>query len=150
MRRILPALALLLVAGCTFKSVSHDSKTAAVASNLFLKAMYVDHDYNRALALAYPEMAKKVTAENLAQLVDMVEKNCGVRQEFKAESYQLVPGQGLELFYVEKCDKTTLYHRTVLLGNVQEGYRVAGVWFQSQPFTGTATQHKFDKEIFVQ
>jgi hypothetical protein len=91
-----------------------------------------------------------VTTENLAQLVEMVEKNCGVRQDFKAESYQLVPRQDLELHYVERCDKATLYHRTVMTGNVQEGYRVAGFWFQTQPFPASGMEHKLDKALSVE
>ena len=150
MRRIPLALSLLLLAACTFKTVTHDAKTAATASNLFLNALYVKHDYDRALALAHPDMPKNVTPENLAQLVAMVETNCGIRQEFKAESYQLVPNQGIEIHYIEKCDKKTLYHRTVMTGSVQEGYRVAGFWFQAQPFPGNATQHKFDQDMVVQ
>jgi hypothetical protein len=150
MRRNLPALGLLLVAACTFKSVTHDSKKAVAAATPFLKALYVDHDYNRALSLADPEFPKHVTADNLAGLVAMVETNCGVRQEFKADWYQLVPNQGLEVYYVEKCAKGTLYHRAVMRGSVQEGYRVAGVWFQSQPYAGNGMRGKFDEDIVVE
>jgi hypothetical protein len=150
MLRILPALLLLSLASCTFKAVSHSSKTAARDSNLFLKALYVDHNYDRTMTLAHEELRKMISAEKLAQLVEMAEKACGVRQEFKAESYQMVPNQGFELFYVQKCEKTTLYHRTIMVGDTRAGYRVAGVWFQDKPYPENQLRHKFDTDIVVE
>jgi hypothetical protein len=151
--RTIRAVALMLIAvsliGCTFKSVRHDHNVAVEAGNAFLSALYLQRNYSRALELADESFRKTVSLENLGQMVDMAEKNCGTRKEFKAESYQMAPNVMTEVYYVETCDRGVVYHRLVLVGDATNGYSVAGVWLNSSPYPQNSLRQKFEKDIVV-
>jgi hypothetical protein len=94
-------------------------------------------------------LRESATAGNLAQMVDSVEKNCGIFAELKAESYLMTPGKTMELFYLSRCDKSTLYHRLVLVGDSSDGYHVSGVWFQDSPYPEHGLRRRFEGNIVV-
>lgn len=150
MKNILILLLGLALVGCTFRSVKHDPSTAAMAANIFLKAMYIEHNYDRALMLSDESLRRSATSDNLAQMVKVVEDNCGVLKELKAESYQKGQNLTLELFYTATCEKKNLYHRVVLAGDVSSGYRTAGIWFQDKPYPGNDMRPKFEQRIVVE
>ena len=73
-----------------------------------------------------------------------------VLQRLAAESYLMVQGAGMELFYVGTYDNGVLYHRLVLVGDASAGYQVAGIWFKPDPYPENAARQKFETEIPVQ
>jgi hypothetical protein len=150
MLKILPLFLLVCLSGCTFKAVTHDPATAAGAAALFLKALYLDHDANRALSLGHDQLRKSATATQLADLATVVDQHCGALKELKADSYAMTPGQTMDVFFTANCEKKTLYHRLVMLGSVQEGYRVAGVWFQDTAYPEHPLRKKLDGNIVVE
>jgi hypothetical protein len=148
MKIILILLLAGALVGCTFRSVSHDPSTAAMAANVFLKALYIEHDYDRALMLSDESLRRMVTSDKLAELVKVVDDNCGELKQLQADSYAKGQDLTLELFYTATCEKKTLYHRLVMVGDVSKGYRTAGVWFQDAPYPGN--RPKFKNGIVVQ
>lgn len=148
-RVFIPALLGLVLAGCVLQSVKHNPTTSALAANVFLRAMYVEHNYDRALMLSDPALRKSVTAANLAAMVELAERKCGTLQELKAESYLMTPGKTIELFYVGRCDRGILYHHLVLVGDVSDGYHVSGVWFQDSPYPVQTMRRQFETELVV-
>ena len=150
MQKVLAPLLGLTLVGCWFQSIKHNPTTAAFATNVFLRALYVERNYERALSLSDEALRKSATADNLAQMVDLAEKNCGALKELKADSYLMAPGKTMELFYVGKCDKGILYHRLVLVGDASNGYRVSGVWFQDSPYPEQAMRRRFETVIVVE
>jgi hypothetical protein len=149
MRRVLiPVLGLILIA-CTIQRIRHDPSTAAEAANIFLKAMYIQHDYQHALMLSDEALRRSANDENLAQTVKMAEEKCQGSGELKAESYVMSPGKTMELFYTERCQSGNLYHRLVLIGDVSNGYRVSGVWFQEAPYPETGLRRKFQNQSVI-
>jgi|GEM_PF-3053199 len=149
MIRTLPALLCLVFIGCSFQTVRHNPTTAALAANVFLKAMYVEHNYDRALNLSDEALRRSATAENLGQMADLAAKKCGELKELKADSYLMTQGATMELFYTGRCDRGTLYHRVVLIGDVSNGYRVSGVWFQDSPYQEQSLRRRFENDIIV-
>jgi len=150
MRKTLPVLLGLFLASCSLQSFKHNPTTAVMATNVFLRALYIEHNYEHALQLSDEALRKSATATNLAQMVTLAEKKCGVLKELKADSYLMTPGSTMELFYDGRCDRGTLYHRLVLVGDVSNGYRVSGVWFQDSPYPDQALRRPFETNIVVE
>ena len=150
MLKILPLLLLACLAACTFKAVTHDGVTAASAGKVFLKALYLDHDANRALSIADEQLRQSATAAQLTNLATKVDEYCGGLKELRADSFAMLPGQTMQVFFTGTCEKKTLYHRLVMFGSVQEGYRVGGVWFQDTPYPEHPLRKKLDQNIVVQ
>lgn len=148
MKNILILLLACALVGCTFRSVRHDPATAAMAANVFLKALYIERDYDRALMLSDDALRRVANHDKLAELVKVVDDNCGELKQLQAESWQKGQDLTLELFYTATCEKKTLYHRLVMVGDVSKGYRTAGVWFQDAPYPGN--RPKFENGIVVQ
>ena len=150
MQKVLAPLLCLALVGCSFQSIKHSPTTAAASTNLFLRALYVEHNYERALSLSDEALRKSATADNLAQMVDLAEKNCGALKELKADSYLMAQGKTMELFCVGRCDRGILYHRLVLVGDASDGYRVSGVWFKDSPYPEQTMRRRFETDIFVE
>jgi len=71
-------------------------------------------------------------------------------QRLTADSYLMVQGAGMELFYVGTYDNGVLYHRLVLAGDASAGYRVTGIWFKPEPYPENVMRKKFETEIPVE
>jgi hypothetical protein len=150
MPRILTLILLVCLAACTFKTVTHDGATAASTGKVFLKALYLDHDANRALSLADEQLRKSATAAQLTDLAKTIDQHCGGLKELRADSFAMLPGQTMQVFFTGTCEKKTLYHRLVMFGSVQEGYRVGGVWFQDTPYPEHPLRQKLNQNIVVE
>src|SRR5262245_61093624 len=107
MRRVFLVFLLLCLSACTFKTGTHDAATAASAAKVFLKALYLDHDANRALSLGDEQLRKSATATQLTDLAKTVDLHCGVLKELKADSYAMLPGQTMDIFFTGTCEKKT-------------------------------------------
>jgi hypothetical protein len=140
---------ILSLSACHFQSTRHSPVKAASDANQFLKALYFDEDSAGALRLADPKLRESVSADNLKKMVDEVKQERGGLKRLRADSYLMTPGQTMELFYVADYEKGVLYHRLVLMGDAQSGYRVSGFWFQLDPYPENPLRRKFDVEIFV-
>src|SRR5215212_4177248 len=99
MLKLFITLIAFVLAGCTFKTTTQDLATAAKAANIFMHAMYIAHDSQRALMLSNEELRASAAAENLKQMVALVEQRCGVLKQLEAESF-LMAGGRIEVFYV--------------------------------------------------
>lgn len=153
MRRIQKSLflgfSILLLAGCHVQTVNHEPAQAATDTNRFLKALYVDKDYPKALALADTQLRQSTTANDLKQMAEGIREQRGELKTLKADSYLMTPGRTMELFYIGEYTKGTLYHRLVLIGDVSSGYRVSGVWYQTEPYPDQTLRRRFDQDILV-
>ena len=149
MRKPFISLWALALFGCYVQSVRHNPAEAVFDTNLFLKTLYVDQNYQRALNLADDALRKAATADNLKQMVQTTEQKAGRLRELKAESYLRTPGKTMELFYIGRYEKGTLYHRLVLAGDASSGYKVSGVWFQDSPYPGHGLRSQFETNIIV-
>ena len=150
MKKFLAIVFLLFLSGCfSFSTFKHEPATAVLAANDFMKAMYIEHNYDRAWSVADAELRKHASVADLSRLGQTAEEHCGALKELKAESYQRGQGKMMEVFYVGTGEKTTFYHHIVLIGDVNSGYHVGGVWFQDTPYPANPMRFKFDKEIVV-
>jgi uncharacterized lipoprotein YajG len=148
MRKLFIILIAFVLAGCSFKTTTQDPATAATAANIFMHAMYIEHDAQRALMLSNEQLRASATAENLTQLAALSEQHCGVLKQLEAESFVMAAG-GIEVFYVGQCEKRNLYHRVALAGDVKNGYRVSGVWFQDEPYPAHPLRRQFQPSMTV-
>lgn len=142
-------LLLLFSASCKVESVRHEPAIAVTDGNQFLKTLYIEEDYERARGLADAQLQQSVTASDLSQMVKGIERDQGDLQTLKADSYLMVQGRGMELFYVGTYNRGTLYHRLVLNGDASSGYKVSGVWYSIDPYPDQPLRRKFDQEILV-
>jgi hypothetical protein len=141
---------ILLLAGCRFEAVEHNPNKAISDAHLFLKALYVDEDYQKAFNFAHAELQQTAKPDDLRKVVARIKSQYGNLERLKADSYMQTPGSTMELFYVGTYDKGTLYHRVVLMGNVSSGYKVSGVWFKAEPYPEHTLRHKFNVDIYVE
>src|ERR1041384_1903228 len=136
-------------ASCQLQKFKHSPLRAASDANRFLSALYFERDYSKALELADPILSQSATKENLEVMVDELKQQKGEVREFKADSYLMVQGRGMELFYVGHWQRGTSYHRLVLSGDADSGYRVSGIWYKDEPYPDQALRHRFSEEIVV-
>jgi len=97
MKTTLISLCALALCGCYFQSVRHNPAKAASDTNVFLKALYLDQNYQRAFNLGDDALRKAATADNLEQMAQTAEENAGRLEELKAESYRQTPGRTMEI-----------------------------------------------------
>lgn len=142
-------LIILLIAGCHIQSVRHDPVKAAFEINGFLKAVYVNGNYSKALELADVQFRQSVTPEGLRQLAEGIRTERGELKTLKADSYLMTMGSTMELFYVGTYEKGTLYHRVVLAGDLSTSYRVSGIWYSVEPYPEQTLRRRFEQEILV-
>ena len=123
---------------------------AALDTNQFLKALYVEEDCAAALTLSDEQFSRSLTAENLKKMVDGIKQERGELRSLTADSYLMTQGQSMELFYIGIYEKGVLYHRLVLKGDASSGYKVTGVWFQRDPYPAQSLRRKFDVDVFIE
>lgn len=143
---ILASLGLFLFC-CQVQTVRHEPVQAVRDTNNFLKALYVEEDYPKALELADVQLRQSLTATDLRQLVEGIKQQHGKLKTLKADSYLMTPGSTMELFYIGEYEKGNLYHRLVLMGNVSQGYKVSGVWYKDEPYPEQPLRRKLDLEL---
>ncbi|HBB94678.1 MAG TPA: hypothetical protein DC054_04750 [Blastocatellia bacterium] len=146
---LLLAFLILLPFGCNVQTVTHDPVKAVSDTNGFLKALYLEENYPKALSLADVQLRQSVTADDLREIVAGIKQRCGSLKTLRADSYLMTPGSTMELFYVGTYETGTLYHRLVLVGDVSSGYRVAGVWYQAEDYQEQPLRRKFDQDLLV-
>jgi hypothetical protein len=147
MRIIFISICTLAICGCYFSR--HHPTRAASDANSFLKALYLDHNYEAAWDLGDDTLHKSASVETLERMSWWIEDNSGQLEELKAESYTPPSGDSIELFYVGRYEKGVLYHRLLLVGDASKGYRVSGVWFRDSPYPQLAPRHPFEINIVV-
>jgi hypothetical protein len=144
---LITAALTIALSACSLQAVKHSPTKAAFDANKFLKALYSDEDYAKALELAAEEFRPYVTVENFKSLVEKTRQERGTVKSLKADSYVMMQGKSIELFYTGEYERGLLYHRLVLIGDSSSEYRVAGVWFSPDPYPPNQLRLKFDSEI---
>jgi len=86
----------------------------------------------------------------LTKMINQIKAERGRLKTLAADSYLMVQGEGMELFYVGIYENGILYHRLVVIGDVTTGYKISGVWFQHEPYPQSQLRRKFEMEIPVQ
>jgi hypothetical protein len=142
-------LSLLVLTACRDEKATHQPVQAASDANRFLKALYFEEDYPKALELADAQLRQSVDANGLRQLVEGIGQQHGKLKTLRADSYLMTPGSTMELFYIGEYEKGILYHRLVLMGNASSGYRVSGVWYQPEAYAAQPLRRSFNQDIQV-
>jgi len=149
-RVLLGFLLTSLVLGCAVQTVKHDPVKAVADSSDFLKALYIDKNYPKALELADWQLRQSLTANDLSRLVEGIRNARGELKTLKADSYLMTPGKTMELFYVGTYEKGVLYHHLVLVGDLSTGYKVSGPWYSLEPYPEQLLRRNFDEEMPVE
>jgi len=123
---------------------------AALDANQFLKALYLDENPSEALQSCDEQLHTSGATDALTKMINQIKAERGRLKSLSADSYLMVQGRGMELFYVGSYEKGVLYHRLVVVGDVSTGYKVSGVWFQHEPYPQSQLRRKFEMEIPVQ
>lgn len=149
-QRLVLVSLILCFLSCRVETVKHDPVKAVYDTNYFLRALYLDEDSSKALELADVQLRQSLTANDLSQLADGVKQERGALKTLKADSYLMVQGRGMELFYVGVYERGVVYHRLVIAGDSSTGYRVSGVWYQLEPYPEQPLRRRFSQEIIVE
>jgi hypothetical protein len=135
---------------CHFQAIKHDPVEAVLDTNRFLKAFYVDENPSEALKFFNEELRTSHATDGLTRMLTQIKREQGSLRRLAADSYLMVQGPAMELFYIGTYDNGVLYHRLVVVGDASAGYKVAGVWFQHEPYPQSQLRRKFETEIPVQ
>src|SRR5437016_4330540 len=114
---ILAGFIICILCGCHAQTIKHEPMKAAFAANEFLKALFFDEDYERALSMVDPQARPTVNADELRSLVQPIKDERGTLHTLRADSYLMMSGRSIELLYVGAYEKGLLYHRVTLLGD---------------------------------
>jgi hypothetical protein len=140
---------ILSLSACHFQKVKHSPVKATFDAGIFLKSLYFEEDYTRALALADAQLRRVATVDDLKKMVAVIKLERGALKTLGTDSYLMSQGKTMELFYKGEYEKGVLYHRLVLVGDSSSGYKVSGLWFQAEPYPSSPLRRKFDDVIFV-
>ena len=140
----------LILCGCAVEAVKHNPLKAVSDTAPFLRALYFEKAYPKALRIAHEDLRQSVTTEDLRQTVERVKNRLGDLKQVKADSYLQTPGRTIELYFVGFHEKGALYHRIVLIGDESSGYKVSGVWFAFEPYAPHPLRHKFEEDIIIE
>jgi hypothetical protein len=140
---------LLFLTSCRLETFRHEPTQAISDTNQFLKALYLDEDYRKALEVADVHLRESTSPDDLKQMVGGIKQQWGKLNALKADSYLMTPGRTMELFYVGTYEKGVLYHRLVLGGDLSTGYKVSGVWYSPDPYPEQPLRRKLEKELQV-
>jgi hypothetical protein len=144
------AAILLCFSPCHFQAIKHDPIKAALDTNQFLKVLYFYGNPSEALKFSTEEFRTSGATDGLTKMLGQIKREQGSLRSLAADSYLMVQGPAMELFYVGTYDNGVLYHRVVVAGEASAGYRVSGVWFQHEPYPQSTLRRKFQIEISVQ
>ena len=148
-RTVIPFI-LLCFSACHIHATKHDPVKAALDTNQFLKALYLDENPSEALKFCDEQFRTSGATNALTRMISQIKAERGRLKTLTADSYLMVQGPAMELFYVGTYENGTLYHRLVVTGDASAGYRVSGVWFQHEPYAHSNLRRKFQTEILVQ
>lgn len=141
---------LCFLGGCTLRATTHNPVKEALAASIFLRTVYIDHDYVHAMQLAHDELQQSVGVDDLRQIAEEAQSKEGKVQTFTGESFLPTPGETIEVFFVGQHERQTLYHRLVLIGDESNGYKVSGVWFSTQPYAAHTERRRFSQPVLVE
>ena len=144
------AALLLCFSACHFQAVKHDPVKAVLDTNQFLKVLYFDENPTEAVKFGNEEFRTSGATDALTKMLSQIKREQGSLKRLAADSYLMVQGPAMELFYVGTYDNGVLYHRVVVAGDASAGYRVSGVWFKPEPYPQSNLRRKFEVEIPVQ
>lgn len=136
--------------GCFVQAVKHDPVRAVLDTNEFLRALYFDENPSRALKLCDEQLRASTVTDDLTKMINQIKGDRGSLRRLAADSYLMVQGPEMELFYVGTYENGVLYHRIVVVGDTSTGYRVSGVWFQKEAYPWNQLRRPFEMEIPVQ
>ena len=85
----------------------------------------------------------------MRRLVDQIDQRQGKLTVLQADSYLMTPGKAMELFYVGTYENGTLYHRLVLMGDADTGYKVSGIWYSVDPYPKHTLRREFKQPSLV-
>ena len=141
---------LLCFSACHFQATEHDPVKAALDTNQFLKALYLDENPSEALKFSDEQFGGPAAIDALTKMISQIRAERGRLKTLTADSYLMMQGPAMQLFYVGTYEKGVLYHRLVVVGDASTGYKVSGVWFQHEPYAQSNLRRKFQMEIPVQ
>jgi len=148
--KIVLSLILFCFPACALQATKHDAVKAVIDANQFLKAFYLDENPSEALKFCDEQFGMPGAIDALTKMLNQIKAERGSLKSLTADSYLMVPGRGMELFYVGKYENGFLYHRLVVVGSASTGYKVSGVWFQHEPYPESTLRRKFETEMPVQ
>jgi hypothetical protein len=137
----------LALSACSLEKISHSPNQAAFNAHEFLRAMYVEEDYAKALHIAAEPVRQSATADTMKQMVEQTRQERGDFKFFKADSYLMTQGRSMEVFFVAEHANGLVYHRLVMIGDASSGYKVTGVWFKLEPYPANPLRIKFEGEV---
>ena len=144
------SLILLCFSACHIQATKHDPEKAVLDTNQFLKAFYFEENPSEALKFCDEQIRTSGATDALTKMLSQIKRERGALKGLVADSYLMVQGPAMELFYVGTYENGVLYHRLVVVGNALDGYKISGVWFQHEPYPEGPLRRKFQVAIPVQ
>jgi len=124
----------LCFSACYFQATKHDPLKAVLNADQFLKALYLDENPSEALKFCDAQSPIPGATDDLMKLISQIKTERGPLKTLTADSYLMMQGREMELFYIGRYENGVLYHRVAVVGDESAGYKVLGVWFQHEPY----------------
>lgn len=141
---------IVLLSGCRLEYAKHDPMKAVSDANVFMKALYLDEHYQKAFEISHPELRRRGSPGDLLQIIERIKQQVGGLRRLKADSYFEGHDKTVEVFYIGTYERGVIYHRIVLTGDTSNGYKVSGVWLNTEPYPEIGSRYRFKNEIFVE
>lgn len=139
---VFPLFILSLLVGCKASVISHDENKAALQAVRFAEVAFVTRDFDQAYTMFVPDLQKRLSPVDFRAAVDKLHPD-GFPSELEATDFEPIPGQeAMEIFITGSNGSKIFHYRFTMFGTSTTGYRVAGMYRNSAPYSKAPLRQK--------
>jgi len=141
MKRLLTLLFVVLFSGCLWQ---HNIDKARDTAEIFLKALYIENNFDKAYQMCDEKMKKIFGVDFLENTSKKFKSNYQTIDRIIPDAYFFESGdRAITVFFSGLSEKGVSYHKVVLELGKNNEYKIISTFFSDQPFTGYRTIKKF-------
>lgn len=133
-------LAFAALAGACGMLYYHNPQKARETAYSFLNDVYMQGNYKKAYSMVDADFDRDYGAGYLEKISTRFFKVFDRLEGLRADAYLLEPGErAIMILFSGISEKAPSYHKVMLIGDGQRGYRISSVIYSDVPFTGYRT-----------
>jgi hypothetical protein len=122
----------------------HDTQKARRLANSFLNAVYVEGDFTKAYSMVDADFEKNFGPGFLEKISARFAAVFSRLEGLKADYYMYESGErSIMLLFTGISEKAPSYHKIMMTGDAQHGYKISSVVYSDIPFSGFRTLKPF-------
>jgi hypothetical protein len=122
----------------------HDPQKAREEADRFIHYVYIDGNFTEAYKMVDADFDKNFGFGYLEKISDRFVKMFSKLEGIRADNYMYEQGErAITLLYSGLSEKAPSYHKIVMTGDAQHGYKISSIIYSDVPFQGYRTMKPF-------